>query len=193
MNHGTKASLPRKVDVEKVGIETRLYQAEKGGEKVKVALAKVPPYPIENVKATVSAQREQIVGGDCLGFVGLGNLVELWKDGDTLENDTKGPKDLDVASATLCFIRKIPQRRSYLGDSVLVGKEQRKHRTGTKNEMHRDDIQSRVPGCFESDLHGVANVPRDAQKGQFEEGIVIRAMFIAKEMEEVQVAGSKNE
>lgn len=63
---------------------------------VKEVLCVVAPQPVGDIKGSVQAKEEQVVGGDGLGLARLGDHEELRHDGHRLQEDREGPKDLGL-------------------------------------------------------------------------------------------------
>ena len=85
------------VKIEEVTVENGLDAAGDDSDDVVESLEVVAVDPVEDVKAAVGAEGEQVVAGDRLGLPGLGDHEQLGQDGHTLQVDGEGPQDLHHA------------------------------------------------------------------------------------------------
>ena len=72
------------VEIEEVAVEDGLNNSSHNRNDIIKAFVVVAVDPIEDVKAAIRAQSEEIVACDCLGLAGLADHEELGKDGNTL-------------------------------------------------------------------------------------------------------------
>lgn len=88
------------VDVEEVGVQNCLDDACNNGNWVVEAwhIKEVAVDPVGNVQRPVCAEREQIVGCDCLCLAGSLQHKELWEDGDRFKPNGECPEDLYLVS-----------------------------------------------------------------------------------------------
>lgn len=81
------------VQVEEVTVQDGLDDTSHNGNHVKESLEVETPDPVEEIKGTVHAQEEQIVGGDSLSLSSLANHEELGQDSHRLQVDGESPQD----------------------------------------------------------------------------------------------------
>lgn len=60
-----------------------------------------PPNPIQNVKCSVTAETEDVMGGDILDLSGFLEEIKLWQNGNGLEKDGESPENLKSGEAEM--------------------------------------------------------------------------------------------
>jgi hypothetical protein len=137
-----------------------------------------PVYPVGNVKPPVSAQRGDVVRCDGLCFARALEDEELWEDGDGLEEDGEGPKDLcdgvrvveedseeecggdeeldaeGIDGGVMCWPVRVAQRMCVIVESKI-----------TAARMQEGDVP-------EADLHKVEDVDAAAYEEEFHDKVV---------------------
>lgn len=142
------------VDIEKVAVENCLNNASNNRDPVHlvVGLHCVSVDPVGDVQGTVDAERKEVVGRDGLSLTGALQHEELRQDGDGLEPDGKGPKDL--------------------GEGVLVGYQNGQNSGPRQQVVHTEGVDIGVVGRFVGVGHEVDDETLGADEEDLEREVV---------------------
>ena len=156
------------IQVEEVAVQNGLDDPGHNSNDVIEALEVVAVDPVEDVERAIGAESEQVVGGDSLGFSGLGDHEELGEDSDTLEIDREGPENLH--------------------DTELVVEDKGEDNDWSEEEFNTESVMVAIIGSFELEEHQV-----DCSSGACnEENLHRRVVDANKVSDKVEIPGDEH-
>lgn len=82
------------IKIKEITVQDCLNDACHNGYQVQEAFRVETPDPVEEIKATIETEEEQVVSGDGLSFSSFADHKKLRQDGHRFQVNGKGPKDL---------------------------------------------------------------------------------------------------
>lgn len=144
------------VNVEKVAVQNGLDETGDDSNPVSlvVGLNGIAVDPVGDVESAVDAESEEVVRGDSLGLAGALKHEELGQDGDGLEPDGEGPKDL--------------------GDAIGVGEDDGQDGGSGEQVLDLEGIDVGIVGGLVCVCHEVDDVALGADEHDLEDKVVER-------------------